>query len=316
MNIYLLQGHAGIKNYTCDICSKKFTTKKYLRDHQVIHTSAKPYKCKTCNADFNQYSNLKRHEKIHSDFKKYKCKFCDRRFKYINSVRYHEGTHTGFIYGKCEKCGLEFRSRPGLKSHKCKGHKNPDELNVEKTDIEDNQVNKKSGSTRKVTKEASKAKMTKKKDSKKSSVKAKQKVSNKKLVSVKPLKIPKKFMSKHNSSQESIVVSPKSKTHSTKKRKYTKKSAGNSSPSADTGNSSNVLPLDVSPLRCIVKLEPLHLMAGTVREAYCSYDSSPLNISSSSSAFMSPVKTESCPNQIPSTPTSDTDMLAMQEAYH
>lgn len=112
------RGHLGIKNYQCEICGKHFSTKKYLRDHHVIHTDLKPFKCTTCGQDFNQVSNLKRHERIHSDERKYKCRFCDKSFKYINSWRYHEGIHTN-ERAQCNACGLFFRSKNGLKKHRC-----------------------------------------------------------------------------------------------------------------------------------------------------------------------------------------------------
>jgi hypothetical protein len=54
---------------TCEICSKQFKTKKYLRQHQILHTQERNYVCMVCGDKFAQNHVLRSHiHKLHPDY--------------------------------------------------------------------------------------------------------------------------------------------------------------------------------------------------------------------------------------------------------
>lgn len=67
-----MQSHAGIKPYMCSVCGNTYSTKSYLKEHEVLHTGLKPYACRFCNKSFAQTSALKIHEKIHTGEKNHR----------------------------------------------------------------------------------------------------------------------------------------------------------------------------------------------------------------------------------------------------
>jgi hypothetical protein len=57
--------HLRIRCFTCERCSKKFTSKQSLKEHFYIHTGEKPFTCleTSCNKKFRQASQLNVHRK-------------------------------------------------------------------------------------------------------------------------------------------------------------------------------------------------------------------------------------------------------------
>lgn len=54
------------KNFKCLTCSKYFSSKHCLREHQFIHTGERPYNCQMCQKNFKHASQLSVHKKIHT----------------------------------------------------------------------------------------------------------------------------------------------------------------------------------------------------------------------------------------------------------
>lgn len=53
------------KNFRCQICLKRFSSKHCLKEHGYTHTNEKPYKCAICLIPFKHASQLSVHKKGH-----------------------------------------------------------------------------------------------------------------------------------------------------------------------------------------------------------------------------------------------------------
>ncbi|KAF8560495.1 hypothetical protein P879_05446, partial [Paragonimus westermani] len=82
---------SGLKEYSCDRCSKSFTTKKYLRSHlKTIHESPRLFICPLCGKQLAREKGLNQH---------------------VRTI--HEGNWSVF----CSICGKGFINRCRLKKH-------------------------------------------------------------------------------------------------------------------------------------------------------------------------------------------------------
>lgn len=59
--------HKKLKEFTCMVCNKSYSTNTVLRVHMRIHTGVKPYKCEECDAAFKQLNELKKHKRKHTE---------------------------------------------------------------------------------------------------------------------------------------------------------------------------------------------------------------------------------------------------------
>ena len=70
-----------LKNFTCEICKKTFSTNNDKNQHiSTVHGEVKIYACNVCTKTFNQKHELMSHiEKTHQP-KYQKCKFFLQKF--------------------------------------------------------------------------------------------------------------------------------------------------------------------------------------------------------------------------------------------
>ncbi|CAL8136880.1 unnamed protein product [Orchesella dallaii] len=85
------------KNFECDLCPKKFSMEKLLKDHKKkAHAPGKPWKCKVCGKDFKFEKYLKEHEIGHEEVKPFECHLCGMGFTRRHVLNRHLGNvHEG-----------------------------------------------------------------------------------------------------------------------------------------------------------------------------------------------------------------------------
>lgn len=93
------------KSWICDICTKSFTTKYFLKKHKRLHTGEMPYACSICGKTFTFQQSYHKHLLYHSDEKPHVCGTCGRAFKELSTLHNHERIHSGEKPFKCETCG-------------------------------------------------------------------------------------------------------------------------------------------------------------------------------------------------------------------
>ncbi|XP_055382823.1 glutamate receptor ionotropic, kainate 2-like [Condylostylus longicornis] len=131
--------HTGETPYKCNICNKLFTFQQSYHKHLLYHSDDKPHVCKICNRAFKELSTLHNHERIHSGEKPFECEICGKRFRQRVSNYVHQRTHTGAKPYSCESCFRKFRYKVTLRTHKCSTLN--ESLKIEKTNDEHNDTN-------------------------------------------------------------------------------------------------------------------------------------------------------------------------------
>ena len=104
--------------YTCNVCSKNFTTAHYLRSHMLMHTN-KRFKCDLCDYSDLRKSKVVEHTRLKHPTKQYKCKFFPKVFKSYLELNDHLTEH---VKRKCNFCELEFFDREKFRFHMTKEH--------------------------------------------------------------------------------------------------------------------------------------------------------------------------------------------------
>ena len=70
------------RDWTCDICRKKFSQNSSYKNHQRTHSDERPFVCTVCSIGFKERYHLKKHTLFkHSNETREQCKICGKRFK-------------------------------------------------------------------------------------------------------------------------------------------------------------------------------------------------------------------------------------------
>ncbi|EDV94836.1 zinc finger protein 2 [Drosophila grimshawi] len=111
--------HTGEMPYTCQYCARTFTFQQSYHKHLLYHSEVKPHACGICGRAFKELSTLHNHQRIHSGEKPFKCEVCGKCFRQRVSFLVHTRIHTGVMPYKCEQCQKTFRYKVSLRTHKC-----------------------------------------------------------------------------------------------------------------------------------------------------------------------------------------------------
>ncbi|XP_075527766.1 uncharacterized protein LOC142559949 [Dermacentor variabilis] len=60
-------GRNIIRRHECTVCKQRYTRKRYLKEHRVLHTGEKPYTCPTCGRKFALRTGFLNHRRIHTN---------------------------------------------------------------------------------------------------------------------------------------------------------------------------------------------------------------------------------------------------------
>ncbi|CAH1996727.1 unnamed protein product [Acanthoscelides obtectus] len=111
-----LRGH---KNFICELCGNKYSSKKNLMDHMDTHEDEAKYVCPYCNKGFKQRTTFHKHKKIHTHPKQKVCEICGKRFTFRETLRTHMYLcHTeNKKRFECTYCNHTFTMMGGLRKH-------------------------------------------------------------------------------------------------------------------------------------------------------------------------------------------------------
>ncbi|XP_067910714.1 oocyte zinc finger protein XlCOF6 isoform X2 [Heterodontus francisci] len=119
--------HTGIKPFHCQRCDYKTRLKASLIQHMRIHTGEKPFKCTICQYASIDASSLRRHSRTHSTEKPYKCQLCSYGCIQKKSLDLHvRRHHTGETFG-CHLCDYSSPDKQLLQKHLKKHQKEMEE---------------------------------------------------------------------------------------------------------------------------------------------------------------------------------------------
>ena len=71
------QGDAK-KSFACYVCQKEFSSRQYLKKHEVMHHSAVTLTCTTCGKNFDKKTALNRHMLSHTSVRAHVCQECGK----------------------------------------------------------------------------------------------------------------------------------------------------------------------------------------------------------------------------------------------
>lgn len=89
----LLRKHLSLHKQSCQFCSKSFSSKEALVNHEVKHS--KGLQCPRCPLTYSRKSNLKTHVRTVHDKVFFTCSFegCQKEFAHRKSLRHHQKSH-------------------------------------------------------------------------------------------------------------------------------------------------------------------------------------------------------------------------------
>uniref|UniRef100_A0A1B6J6N9 Protein krueppel n=1 Tax=Homalodisca liturata TaxID=320908 RepID=A0A1B6J6N9_9HEMI len=122
-----LAKHKIVKPYACEICSKRFVKEEQLANHMSRHdgfpkkskntNGLKRFLCEICSKTFTQSTTLVAHLRAHRGIKPYVCKECSRPFTTKAYLRMHMRTHTKERPYICQYCSKAFARADTLANH-------------------------------------------------------------------------------------------------------------------------------------------------------------------------------------------------------
>ena len=108
--------HDGKKDFQCDMCGSRYTSKKSLQRHKsYAHANGKEVLCHICNKAYGSDFKLKIH--IQSDHGSNLCHICSKEFGSDFKLKKHIQSDHGSEDLKCQHCDKCFSTKIALTGH-------------------------------------------------------------------------------------------------------------------------------------------------------------------------------------------------------
>lgn len=115
--------HEDPRPFKCLVCKKGFTKKRYLTQHQQIH-SERPYQCEVCSESFKTEPALVSHRRMHDAKRQHQCPICSRTYLTANDLTKHKRKHAEHLSlsednreYRCDMCYKSFTMFAHLQKH-------------------------------------------------------------------------------------------------------------------------------------------------------------------------------------------------------
>ncbi|XP_063781005.1 oocyte zinc finger protein XlCOF6-like [Pseudophryne corroboree] len=105
------------REFTCDTCNRKCSSKLALQRHMGVHAGEKPFHCQHCEYKTRLKASLKQHMRVHTGEKPFKCELCSYASIDGSSLRRHVRTHTSEKPYKCQRCSYSCIQKKSLDLH-------------------------------------------------------------------------------------------------------------------------------------------------------------------------------------------------------
>ncbi|XP_040209581.1 oocyte zinc finger protein XlCOF6-like isoform X1 [Rana temporaria] len=105
------------REFACDICERKCSSKLALQRHMGVHAGEKPFECQHCEYKTRLKASLTQHMRIHTGEKPFKCELCTYASIDCSSLRRHIRTHTHEKPYKCPHCSYSCIQKKSLDLH-------------------------------------------------------------------------------------------------------------------------------------------------------------------------------------------------------
>ncbi|CAH8857981.1 unnamed protein product [Trichobilharzia szidati] len=126
--------HRREYRYFCGYCEFRTGQQLAYEEHLARHFNVKQFVCEICNSRFTSKRELDDHVSFkHSTERNFVCSECDQRFKTSGTLWRHKKTHEKRVYHICSICSASFTRLSNLNRHYRRTHKRQQKVSNSQT---------------------------------------------------------------------------------------------------------------------------------------------------------------------------------------